>query len=149
MTLLDTLNQDLKTAMKSGDDAGKRALRGVKSSISVAQKNQDDQPLTDDQIIAVLRKEAKQRQDSIEAFRQGGRMDLVAGEQEELAVIERYLPTQMDKETIRQHAQAVISEVGASSPRDMGRVMGVLMPRLKGQADGRLVNEVVRQLLAE
>ncbi|HHB90034.1 MAG TPA: GatB/YqeY domain-containing protein [Anaerolineae bacterium] len=148
MSLIDTLNQDLKTAMKTGDEAAKRALRGVKAAITRAEKDKGNQPLTDDEIIAVLRKQAKQRQDSIEAYRQAGREDLVKEEMEELAVIERYLPQLMDEEEIRKVAEKVIAEVGASSPRDMGKVMGKLMAQLKGKADGRLVNQVVRELLS-
>ena len=148
MSLIDTLNQDLKTAMKTGDEAAKRALRGVKAAITRAEKDKGNQPLTDDEIIAVLCKQAKQRQDSIEAYRQAGREDLVKEEMEELAVIERYLPQLMDEEEIRRVAEKVIAEVGASSPRDMGKVMGKLMAQLKGKADGRLVNQVVRELLS-
>ncbi len=147
MTLLDTINQDLKTAMKSGDEAGKRALRSIKTAIIRTQKDRDNRPLSDDEILAVLQKQAKQRRDSIEAYQQAGRDDLVAEEQAELAVIERYLPRQMSEEEIRDIAQAVIAETGAASPRDMGKVMSQLMPQLRGKADGRLVSQVVRNLL--
>ena len=148
MSLLDTINQDLKTAMKSGDDVGKRTLRGLKAAITRAEKEKGNQPLTDDEILAVLQKQAKQRRDSIEAYQQAGRDDLVAEESAELAVIETYLPQQMSEEEIRTVAQRVIEEVGATGPRDMGKVMGKLMPQLRGKADGRLVNQVVRNLLA-
>ncbi len=148
MSLIDTLNQDLKTAMKTGDEPAKRALRGVKAAITRAEKDKGNQPLTDEEIIAVLRKQAKQRQDSIDAYRKAGRQDLVQEEEEELAVIEKYLPQLMSEDEIRTVAQQVIDEVGATSPRDMGKVMGKLMPQLKGKADGRLVNQVVRQLLS-
>jgi len=149
MSLLDTINQDLKTAMKSGDEVGKRTLRGLKAAITRAEKEKGNQPLTDDEILAVLQKQAKQRRDSIEAYQQAGRDDLVAEESAELAVIETYLPQQMSEEEIRTVAQRVIDEVGATGPRDMGKVMGKLMPQLRGKADGRLVNQVVRNLLAE
>ncbi|HFQ95812.1 MAG TPA: GatB/YqeY domain-containing protein [Anaerolineae bacterium] len=148
MSLIDTLNQDLKTAMKTGDEPAKRALRGVKAAITRAEKDKGNQPLTDEEIIAVLRKQAKQRQDSIDAYRKAGRQDLVQEEEEELAVIEKYLPQLMSEDEIRTVAQQVIDEAGATSPRDMGKVMGKLMPQLKGKADGRLVNQVVRQLLS-
>ncbi len=147
MSLLDTLNQDLKTAMKRGDDAAKRALRGVKAAITRAEKEKGNRPLTDDEILAVLRKQAKQRQDSIAAYRQAGREDLVAEEEAELKVIEAYLPQLMSEEEIRAVAQQVIAQVGATGPRDMGKVMKPLMAQLKGKADGRLVNQIVRELL--
>ena len=149
MSILDTLNQDLKTAMKAGDDVGKRTLRSLKAAITRAQKDNDNQPLNDEQILKVLQKQAKQRRDSIEAYQQASREDLVAEESAELAVIERYLPQMMSEEEIRAVAQAVIAEVGATGPRDTGKVMGKLMPQLRGKADGRLVSQVVRGLLLE
>ena len=146
MSLLDTINQDLKTAIKAGDDAGKRALRGVKTAITRAEKDKGE-PLADEEIIAVLRKQAKQRRDSIAAYKQAGRDDLVAAEEAELEIISQYLPQMMSEEEIRAAASKVIAEVGASGPRDMGKVMGKLMPQLQNKADGRLVSQVVRQLL--
>ncbi len=148
MTLLDTLNDDLKAAMKSGDDVKKRTLRSIKTSITRLEKQEGGHTVTDDEVTAVLRKELKQRQDSIVAFRQGNRPDLAEAEMAEMAVIEAYLPANLDEEAIRQAAAAVIAEVGASGPRDMGKVMSRLMPQLAGRADGRLVNQVVKDLLA-
>ncbi|HEY51849.1 MAG TPA: GatB/YqeY domain-containing protein [Caldilineae bacterium] len=148
MNLQDTINQDLITAMKAGDEITKLTLRSVKAAITRAQKENNNQPLSDEQIIVIIRKQAKQRQDSIAAYQQGGRADLVATEQAELTVLESYLPSLMSEEAIRERAQSVIDEVGASSMRDMGKVMGKLMPELKGKADGRLVNQVVRELLS-
>ena len=148
MTLLETINQDLKQAMKSGDEVGKRTLRSLKAAITRAQKDKDNRPLTDEEIVIVLQKQAKQRRDSIAAYEQAGRDDLVAEETAELAVIERYLPQMMSEDEIRQAAQVAIADVGAASPRDMGKVMGKLMPQLRGKADGRLVNQIVRELLA-
>lgn len=148
MNLQDTINQDLITAMKAGDEITKLTLRSVKAAITRAQKENNNQPLSDEQIIVIIRKQAKQRQDSIAAYQQGGRADLVATEQAELTVLESYLPSLMSEEAIRERAQSVIDEVGASNMRDMGKVMGKLMPELKGKADGRLVNQVVRELLS-
>ncbi len=148
MNMQDTINQDLITAMKSGDEVKKTTLRSVKAAVTLAEKEEDGQPLSDDEVIAVIRKQAKQRQDSIDAYQQGGRLDLVAAEQAELAVLESYLPALMSEEDVRIQAQAVIDEVDATSMRDMGMVMGRLMPELKGRADGRLVNQVVRELLS-
>jgi len=149
MSLLDVLNQDLKTAMKSGDEVSKRTIRGLKAAITRAEKDKGNQPLSDEEIIIVLQKQAKQRRDSIEAYQQAGRDDLVAEEQAELEVINLYLPRMMSEDEIRAAASQVIDEVGASGPRDMGKVMGKLMPQLRGKADGRQVNQIVRELLAE
>lgn len=149
MSLLDTINQDLKKAMKSGDDVGKRTLRSLKTAITRAQKIEGNQPLDDEEIMAVLRKQAKQRRDSIAAYHQAGREDLVAEEAAELAVIEGYLPQLMGEDEIRELVRAAIAEVGATSPRDTGKVMAQIMPQLRGKADGRLVSQVVRSLLLE
>ncbi len=148
MNLQDTINQDLIAAMKSGDEVKKLTLRSVKTAITRAEKEEDGQPLNDDEVIVIIRQQAKQRQDSIDAYQQGGRLDLVAAEQAELAVLESYLPALMSEEQIRIQTQAVITEVGATNMRDMGKVMGKLMPKLQGKADGRLVNQVVRELLS-
>lgn len=148
MTLLDTLNEDLKAAIKSGDEVKKLTLRGIKAAITRQEKGEGGHPLNDDEIIAVLRKELKQRQDSIVAFQQGNRPDLAAAEMAEMAVIEAYLPASLDAETIRQAAVAAIADVGATGPRDMGKVMSRLMPQMAGKADGRLVNQIVKDLLA-
>jgi len=147
MSLQARIDDDLKAAMKAGEEARKLALRSIKTAIIRAQKQEDNRPLRDEEILAILRKEAKQRRESIAAFEQGGRPDLAERERAELAVIESYLPAQLDAEAIRQQAQAVIAEVGATGPRDMGKVMGKLMPLLAGKADGRLVNQIVRELL--
>jgi len=144
----DTINQDLITAMKQGDEVKKLTLRSVKAAITLSQKENNDQPLSDEQIVTIIRKQAKQRQDSIAAYELGNRADLVAAEQAELAVLESYLPTLMSEKEVRERAQAVIDEVGASNMRDMGKVMGKLMAELRGKADGGLVNQVVRELLS-
>ncbi len=148
MTLQEQIDNDLKLAMKSGDDAAKRALRDVKTAVTRAQKTKDNEPLNDEETLSVLHKQAKQRQDSIDAYMLAGREDLVAAERAELNVLERYLPAQMDEAVIRERAQALIERTGAADMRDMGKVMGPLMADLKGQADGRLVNRVVRELLS-
>jgi len=100
-----------------------------------------------EEAAAILMREAKKRRESIAEAEQAGRVDVVAEEQAELAILESYLPRQLSAEEIAALARAAISEVGATSPRDMGNVMRVLMPRLKGQAEGKLVNQIVRDLL--
>lgn len=147
MHLLDTFNRDLKTAMKAGDDTRKRTLRMLKTAITRLEKD-TGQPLSDDDILAVIRRQAKQRRDSIAAYQQGGRPDLVAAEQAELAILEGYLPPQIDADTLRAAAKQVIADVGATSMHDMGRVMSKLMAQFKNQADGRVINQIVRDLLS-
>lgn len=105
--------------------------------------------LEDGDILGVIAKEVKQRQESIEAFRQGNRQDLVAKEEAELAVLQEYLPEQMTRDGIIAEARRIIEEVGAQGPRDKGKVMPKLIAQLKGRADGREINEVVTELLSQ
>ena len=106
------------------------------------------QELEDSDIVDVLGKEAKRRRESIEEFRKGGRQDLVDTEEAELAVLAAYLPRQLSRDEIAEAARQAIQEAGASGPNDLGKVMPVLMRRFRGRADGREVNQVVRELLA-
>lgn len=140
------LMEDYKAAMRAGDEIRKDTLRLMRSAIQSAAIDKRE-PLTDEEIWAVLTKQAKQRQESIEMFQQGGRSDLVEREEAELAIIREYLPRQLSRPEIEALARQVIEEVGAAGPRDMGKVMGALMAQVRGRADGRLVNEVVRSLL--
>jgi uncharacterized protein YqeY len=105
--------------------------------------------LTDDEMLAVLDKQVKQRRESADLFRQGGRADRADGEEAEAAILLEYLPAQLSDEELEGMARAAIAETGASSPGDMGKVMGRLSPQTKGRADGRTVSELVRRLLAE
>ncbi|NPA91111.1 MAG: GatB/YqeY domain-containing protein [Chloroflexi bacterium] len=150
MSLKQRIETDLKDAMKQGDAARKRALRTLMTAISRAERAGDTlRELSDEDIIAIIAKEAKQREESIEAYEKGGRMDLVAEEKAELEVLRAYLPRQLTREEIEARAREVIAQVGASGPRDMGKVMKVLMAEMRGRADGRLVSQIVRELLAE
>ncbi len=115
---------------------------------AAAQVGKQSGELTDAEALAVVQREVKQRRDSIAEFEKAGRTDLVAREQAELAILEAYLPQQMSREQVETEARAVIQEVGATGPAQAGLVMKTLMPRLKGQADGRMVNDVVRALLS-
>jgi len=149
MPLKKQIEEDLKEAMKRGDAARKRALRTLMTAISRAERSGNTlRELSDDEIIAIIAKEAKQREESIEAYARGGREDLVAEEQAELEVLRAYLPRQMTREEIEARAKEVIAETGAKSPKDMGKVMKVLMAEMRGRADGRVVNQIVRDLLA-
>jgi len=146
MSLKATLAEDLKDAMRAGDEARKTAIRLVITAVKNAEVAAI-KPLDDAGIIGVIGKQAKQRKESIDEFQKAGRQDLVDKEAAELRVLEAYLPAQMSREEIETEARAVIAEVGASGPGDKGRVMSALMPRLAGRAEGRAINEVVTELL--
>jgi len=146
MPMHETLRNDLNTAMRSGDVARRDTLRLLISSVHNAQIDAGHE-LSDDDVLRVLQKEAKERRESIEEFRKGNRQDLVDAEQQQLEIIESYLPAQMTEEEARAIVQAVIAESGATSARDLGKVMGPLMQRLGGRFDGRRANELVRELL--
>lgn len=146
MELKEQLKLDLATAMREGDTDKRNTLRMMLAAVQ--QIEVDDQTTLDEEgVQAVLSKQAKQRRESIEHAENAGRLDLVEEEKVELAIIEAYLPQMMAEDDIRLVAGEVIAEVGATSMKDMGRVMGQLMPRLQGKADGRVISAVVRQLL--
>jgi len=164
MPLKDQLNDDLRTAMRGGDDMRKTTLRGLLAAIRSAEDSavkakvdaagaiaEDAERVTadatDDDVLQVIRRQVKQRQDSIEQFQKANRGDLVQKESAELAILQGYLAKQMNREQIESVVRAVIAETGASGPQDKGKVMPVLMKRLQGQADGREVNAVVTSLL--
>ena len=147
MTLKTRLMEDLKRAMREGDEVRKSTIRMVRAAIVNAEK-EAGKPLDDEGVIAVLQREVKRRRDAIAAFEQGGREDLAAKERAELAVLEAYLPRMLTPQEIEAAAKEVIAEVGAKGMGDMGPVMRTLMGRLKGRADGRQVSEIVRRLLA-
>jgi len=146
MHLKDRLQEDLKAAMKSGDIARRDAIRLIASAIK--QEEVDGQKtLSDEDVIALLMREAKKRRDSIEEARRFGRADTVEREQFELSLIESYLPQQLSREELEAEIQRAIEETGAKSAKEIGNVMKVLMPRIKGRADGKLVNEMLKTLL--
>ncbi len=148
MGLIEKLNEDLKEAMRSGDERRKLAIRAVKTAIRNAEVEKMA-PLDEDEILAVIAREAKKRRDAIVEFKRGGRDDLVANEEAELAVLESYLPRQLTAEEIEAHAREVIAELKAAGQANMGNVMRRMMTDLKGRADGRLVNQIVRRLLTQ
>ncbi len=161
MSLGEKIQLDLKQAMSSKDELRLLVLRMVKSEIAnrekekrskLAKEGQEEgleqkSKLSDEEIAAVLSSEAKKRKDSIKQYEEGRRSELAEQEKKELAVLEEYLPEQMSEEEIRQLAQKKISETGAEGPQDTGRVMGSLMPEVKGKADGGLVNKIVQEEL--
>lgn len=150
MSLQKRIESDLKEAIRTGDEARKRALRTLLTAISQAARAGDTlRELSDDEIVQIIAKEVKRREEAIELYAKGGREDLVAAEQAEIEVLRQYLPRQLTREEIEARAREVIAEVGATGPRDMGKVMGVLMKEMRGRADGRVVSEIVQQLLRE
>lgn len=147
MSLKDQLQSDLKTAMRDRDDNRRNTLRLVLSSLHNAEIEAGGE-LDDDGVIGVLTKEAKQRRESIDEFRKGGREEKAAEEEAELSVISSYLPEALSRDEVVATAKEVIAETGASEMKDLGKVMPILMERFRGRADGKEVNEVVRELLS-
>lgn len=150
MSLKDQISDDIKTAMKARDKVRLETVRSIKKVIieresSVRANGQEG--LTEEQEMEILVQQAKQRRDSIAQYQKAGRDDLAEGEAAELAIIETYLPAQMSDEEIGAVVEAIIAKVGASSPRDMGKVMGPAMKELKGKADGKKVQELVKAKL--
>ncbi len=147
MSLKDQLNEDLKSAMKSGEKIRTETLRSLKSAIKYAEIQAGNE-LDDNGVLGVVRQQAKQRRDSIAEFEKGNRADLIEKEAAELAVLEKYLPAQLSEAEIEARARAVITALGVTDARGTGQVMKQLMAELKGQADGSVINQVVRRLLA-
>ena len=146
MSLKKQLQDDVTEAMRSGDVERRDTLRLLLAAVKQEEVDRQIQ-LDDSGVEAVLARQAKQRRETIVDAEKAGRGDLAAREAAELAIIETYLPQMMTRDEIRVAAEAVITEIGAGGMQDMGKVMGQLMPQLQGSADGRLVSEVVRELL--
>ncbi len=146
MELKQQLQADVAAAMRAGEAQRRNVLRGLLAAVKQAEVD-GRQTLDDEGVQAVLRKEIKQRQESIADFEKAGRSADVEEQQQEIEIIEGYLPQMLSREEIAAAAAAIIAELGVTDVKGMGQVMGRLMPQLKGQADGRLVNEVVRDLL--
>lgn len=145
--LKQQLTDDLKQAIKSGDTVKRSIIRLVMASISNAEiaKRGD---IEDSDILGIIAKEVRQHEESIDSFKKGNRQDLVEKEEAEMAILKGYMPQQMSREEVVEAARQVIGEVGAQGPSDKGKVMQQIMPRLKGKADGRVINEVVTELLS-
>jgi len=152
MSLKEKLTEDLKAAMRARDEARLRTIRALRAALmerEIAERKGGEATLTPEQEMEVLQKEAKRRREAIEQFRAAGREDLVQKEEEELKIIEEYLPRQLSDDEIRAVLEEIIEAVGARSVRDMGRVMKEAMARMRGQADGRRVSELARELLSQ
>ncbi|MEW5961544.1 MAG: GatB/YqeY domain-containing protein [Chloroflexota bacterium] len=147
MSLIDTINNNLKESIKGKDKLRTETLRGLKSAIRYAEI-EAGATLDETGVLGVIARQAKQRRDSIAEFEKGQRADLVAKEAAELAILEEYLPAQLSAAEIKTQAQAIITELGVTDARGMGQVMKRLMDDLKGQADGKIVSQIVRQLLS-
>jgi uncharacterized protein YqeY len=148
VSLTDQLQADMKTAMRDGDTERRDTLRMVVSAAQNAEKDKRA-PLSDEEALAVVTREVKMRRESIEAFSSAGRDDLAAQEQLEIDILAPYLPQQLGEEEVRALVVDAVASTGATSPRDMGVVMGALMPALKGRADGKLVSGMVNEELAK
>lgn len=146
MTLLEQINAEMQQAMKTHDTVRRDTLRMVLTAAKYLEKEIGRVP-DDAETLAVIQREAKQHRDSIEEFRRGGRPDLVEKEQAELAILDTYLPQQMSREEIEVAARAAMTKLGVQDKSQMGLLMRTLMQELKGRADGRLVNQVVQELL--
>lgn len=148
MSVLDQLNQDMKAAMKAKDKAKLKTIRMLKASLQNEKlAKQDD--LTEQEELDILAREKKQRLDSLQEFKQAGRDDLVDEVEEELAIVAEYLPEPLSDNEVKEIIQSVIDSVDASGMQDMGKVMGAVMPKVKGRADGNFVSEVVKAKLSE
>ena len=146
MTIREKIEDDIRQAMRSQNRQRLDALRFLKNAIQLVEKDQQ-KALDDTGVTEVIAKQVKERRESIRMFEEGSRTDLVAKESAELAVIEEYMPPQMSAEQLTTLIQEVIQQVGAETPRDKGRVMGQLMPQVRGLADGAQVNALVDEIL--
>lgn len=151
MTIHESIKAGIPEALRAKDEVKLRTYRSLATMMTnevVAKKRKPDELLTDEEALAVLKRAANQRKDSIQQFEQAGRMELSGGEKEELAIIEALLPAQMSREEIETVARAKMAEMGVTSKADAGRFMGSLMQELKGKADGTEVKAVVDSLLS-
>ncbi|AYW45326.1 GatB/YqeY domain-containing protein [Tetragenococcus koreensis] len=146
MTLLTKLNDDMKAAMKNKDKESLQVIRMLKASLQNEKINLG-RDLTEEEELTIISREMKQRRDSLAEFEKVGRDDLAEKTKSEIAIVENYLPAQLTEEEIRQIVSEAIEQTGASSPKEFGKVMGVVMPQVKGKADGNQVNAVVKELL--
>ena len=147
MSRIDTIEDELREAMKARDAERRDALRLILNALKGSQKELQ-RPLTEEEELQVLQRERKRRIEAAEAFRSGGRVGQAAGEERELAILEEFMPTPLSEEEIEEIVDDVIAEVGATSMADLGRVMADVMPQVAGRADGSVVSQIVREKLA-
>jgi uncharacterized protein YqeY len=149
MSLREKISSDLKNALRDRKAVDLSVLRMLQSAIrnKEIEKKRGDAGLTDEEVVEVIMSEIKKRKEAIEGYIKGQRQDLVDKEKAELEILMNYMPRQMGDAEIREEAKKAIEEAGAKTPQDMGKVMKILMPRMKGKADGALVNKIVKEEL--
>ncbi len=147
MNLKEKISEDLKTAMKSGDKLRLETIRTICAGIIEFEKRGLNRELTEDDVTQVLLANAKKRKEAIEMFEKGGRPDLVEKESKELEIIREYLPKQLSNEEIESRLKEIVAQIGATSAKDLGKVMGIAIKKMKGTADGKLIQEIVKRLL--
>ncbi len=147
MSLKEQINKDLKEAMKAKDTKKRDALRLLNSAFKQIEVDERKE-LTDEDVIKIIQKQVKQRNDSIEQYKEAGRDDLVAKEQLEIDYYKAYLPAQLSDEELENTLKEIITQVGATSMKDMGKVMGAATKQLSGKADGKRINQTVKKLLS-
>ena len=146
MTLHDRLSGDLKESLKGGNSIKSSVIRLLKSAVKY-REIEKKAPLSDDEVVEVIMSGIKQRRDSIEQFSKGGRSDLVEKESAEIGILQSYLPQPLTDEELIDEVKTAMKEVGATSAKDMGKVMTALMPRVKGRAEGTKVSSIVKELM--
>ena len=147
VSLRNRLDEELKAAMRSSDAMRRDSLRMVLAAVQRAEK-EGKHELADEEMVGILTRELKVRRESVDTFRAGGREDLVAKEEAAIAVVSEFMPQPLSETELRALLEQAISETGAASPRDMGKVMGWISPKTRGRADGKVVSQLVTQLLA-
>jgi len=143
-SLKERIDTDLKEAMRSKDELGTSVLRMLKSAVKYKEVEPGGHALEDTGVLAVIQTQIKQRRDSVEQFRAGGRPELAEKEEREIARLQSYLPTQLSADELRAEVRAAIAQVGAKGPKDMGAVMKALMPKVQGRAEGKAVSDAVK-----
>jgi len=147
MSIKEQLTADMKEAMKAHDKTRLAVIRLARGAVRQAEIDGGHTELDDEAVIGVLSKEVKMRRDSLEEFQKGGRDDLVQQTQAEIDVLMHYLPAQLSEAEVKKLVEEAVAQTGAQTQKDMGKVMGLLMPKVKGRADGKMVNTLVRSML--
>jgi uncharacterized protein YqeY len=148
MNLIEKINEDLKSAMKAGEKVRTETIRSIRAAIIEFEKSGVDRAMTPDDEMKILSGGAKKRREAIEFYDKNNRPELAQKEREELAVIQDYLPKQLTEEEIAERVKAIIAEVGAAGPQDANKVNPILMKEMKGKADGKMVQELLKAQLA-